>query len=288
VISLFNFEERDEDQRLIGVVSAVAAQLGALMLRKRAEDALARQAAELARSNAELEQFASVASHDLQEPLRKIQAFGSRVAAAGDALDPAGKDYLQRMLNAAERMRELIDDLLAFSRVTTKARPFEEVDLTDVARRVATDLEVRIQESGGVLRIDPLPTIEADPSQMRQLFQNLIGNGLKFHLPGEPPTVTVSAEPVPPQQGDHGIAAVRILTTDRGIGFDEKYLDRIFHPFQRLHGRGRYEGTGMGLAICRKIVERHGGALTARSVPGQGATFIATLPVRQHLKEQVR
>jgi signal transduction histidine kinase len=182
------------------------------------------------------------------------------------------------MLNAAARMRALIDGLLTFSRVSTHTRPFVPVDLAEVAREVVDDLSVRLTRSGGRVEVGDLPTIDADPTQMRQLLQNLIGNALKFHRPEEPPVVRVYGRG-PDGPADDG--RCQILVEDHGIGFEEKYLDRIFLPFQRLHGRGEYEGTGMGLAICRRIVERHGGTLTARSVPEQGSTFIATLPVRQ-------
>ncbi len=243
---------------------------------RRAERQLRRMNAELQRSNADLEHFATVASHDLQEPLRKIQAFGGRLQSRySDALPEQGQDFLGRMLNAAERMSTLIRDLLVFSRVTTRARPFEPVDLAEVARQVVADLELRIEQTGGRVELGELPRIDADPTQMRQLFQNLLGNALKFCRDGVAPEVRVSAEPV-----DDG-KACRLVIADNGVGFDEKYLDRIFDVFQRLHGRGVFEGTGMGLAICRKLVERHGGNITAQSTPGQGSRFIVTLPFHQ-------
>jgi len=245
--------------------------------RKRAEEELARHTQELARSNAELEQFAYVTSHDLQEPLRKIQAFGDRLKAGYDeALDERGHDYLERMQNAAGRMQTLINDLLKFSRVTTKAQPLVQVNLAEVVREVVDSLEAHIERTGGRVEVDDMPTIDADPTQMRQLLQNLISNGLKFHKEEEPPVVRVHGKLIDNR--------CQITVEDNGIGFDEKYLDRIFTIFQRLHGRLEYEGTGVGLAICRKIVERHGGSITAKSTPGQGAKFIVTLPVKQ-LKE---
>ena len=233
---------------------------------------------ELERSNRELQDFAFVASHDLQEPLRKIQAFGDRLRGKhGEALGPEGIDYLERMQRAAHRMHVLINDLLTFSRVTSRGQPFMPTDLGQIAREVLADLEVRVEQTGGRVEIGDLPTLDADPLQMRQLLQNLLGNGLKFHRDGEPPVVRVSGAVL----ADGGPPRARIVVTDNGIGFDMKYLDRIFTPFQRLHGRTEYEGTGMGLAVCRRIVERHGGALTAESAPGQGARFLVTLPVRQ-------
>ncbi len=244
----------------------------------------------LRRSNGELEQFASVASHDLQEPLRKIQAFGDRLRAKfADALGEQGCDYLERMQSSAARMRTLINDLLTFSRVTTKAQPFAPVDLAVVAREVVSDLEGRIQQTGGRVELGELPTVAADPLQMRQLLQNLIGNALKFHKPGEPPLVEVHGRTLEDTDANGAPGSLREITVrDNGIGFDEVYLDRIFEVFQRLHGRMDYEGTGMGLAISRRIVERHGGALTARSTPGQGAAFVVTLPLRHPESETTR
>jgi PAS domain S-box-containing protein len=255
--------------------------------RKQAEDRLRAYAAQLEQRNRELEEFAYVASHDLQEPLRKIQAFGDRLKTrCGEALSEQGRDYMARMQNAAARMQILIDDLLAFSRVTTQVEPFLPVDLIQIAREVISDLEATIERSGGRVELGELPTIEADPVQMRQLLQNLLANALKFRRPDEPPVVTISSRPLDPAANPppHPFAPrqfCQLVVEDNGIGFDEKYLDRIFIPFQRLHGRDEYEGTGIGLAICRKIVERHGGAITARSAPGRGARFIVTLPLRQ-------
>jgi PAS domain S-box-containing protein len=232
---------------------------------------------ELERSNRELQEFASVASHDLQEPLRKIRTFGDRLKQRSAAsLDEQARDYLERMQSAAARMQRLIEDLLSFSRIAGRPPQPEPIHLDKIAHEVVADLEGRMAETGGKIEIDALPSIEADPTQMRQLLQNLIGNALKFHKPNEPPQVKVSGS-----IKSASPASCEIVVTDRGIGFDEKYLDRIFAVFQRLHGRSEYEGTGMGLAICRRIVERHGGSITARSKPGEGATFIVTLPVEQ-------
>ncbi|HMJ04782.1 MAG TPA: CHASE3 domain-containing protein [Chthoniobacterales bacterium] len=237
----------------------------------------------LRRSNRELEQFASVASHDLQEPLRKIQAFGDRLQTrCAPELGEQGRDYLTRMLASAGRMRSLIDALLTFSRVTTKAQAFVPVDLAATVADVVSDLEAQMQRTGGRVEIGPLATLEADPLQMRQLIQNLIGNALKFTRPGEPPAVRIESRLLPAEDGAEGVGpCCEITVSDNGIGFEEVYLDRIFELFQRLHGRQEFEGTGMGLAICRKIVERHGGTITARSAPDHGATFLVTLPLRQ-------
>lgn len=251
--------------------------------RKQSAEALQHKAEELARSNAELEQFAFVASHDLQEPLRKIRAFGDRLKTKCESVLPEeGADYLDRMQNASARMQTLINDLLTFSRVISRTEPFVPVDLAQVTREVLSDLEVRIEKTGATVEVGDLPKIDADPMQMRQLLQNLIGNALKFHLPGAKPLVQVRGELV---AGDFGEGPLCQLTIqDNGIGFDEKYLDKIFAVFQRLHGRQEYEGTGIGLAVCRRIVDRHKGNITARSKPGEGATFIIQLPVRSRSK----
>jgi PAS domain S-box-containing protein len=227
-------------------------------------------------SNRELQDFASVAAHDLQEPLRKIQSFSERLQTKGkEALPPEMHDYLDRIQNSASRMQILINDLLTYSRVTTKAQPFVQVDLNHIIEQVHSDLEVRLENTKGKIVNSGLPKLEADPTQMRQLFQNLLSNALKFHKTDTPPVVTITS--VSADEGD----SVEIHISDNGIGFDEKYLDRIFTIFQRLHGRFEYEGTGIGLAVCRKIVDRHGGYITARSAPNNGATFILTLPLKQ-------
>jgi signal transduction histidine kinase len=255
--------------------------------RKRVESQLRDLTARLQRSNRELQEFAAIASHDLQEPLRKIQAFGDRLQAkSGAALNEEGRDSLGRIQHAVGRMRVLIEDLLRFARVTTQARPFAPVPLDRVAREVVCDLEGRMHQAGGRVELEDLPTVEADGTQMRQLLQNLIGNGLKFHRPEVPPVIRVRGRLLPedgafPPAGPPPPRYCLISVEDNGIGFDEKYLGRIFNVFQRLHGRGEFEGTGMGLAICRKIAERHNGSITARSTPGQGATFLVTLPLEQ-------
>ena len=251
---------------------------------KQAQRALARQAEELTRSNKELEQFAYIASHDLQEPLRKVQTFGDMIATeAGATLSAEAHDYLQRMRSAAARMQTFINDLLTYSRVASQAKPFEQVDLAQVTQEVLSDLEIRIQSTGGRVEVGKLPLLNADPIQMRQLLQNLIGNALKFHRPGVPPVVSVQSRLIhlhPANGTDRSASSevYEITVQDNGIGFEEKYVDRIFVPFKRLHGRGEYEGTGIGLAICHKIVERHQGTITARSVPGEGTRMIVTLP----------
>ncbi|NMG06159.1 PAS domain-containing protein [Brasilonema sp. UFV-L1] len=236
-----------------------------------------RQRQELTRSNEELQQFAFIASHDLQEPLRKIKTFGERLkASCSHALTEQGLDYLERMQNATRRMQALIEDLLTLSRVTTRGQPFVPVDLTQITQEVLSDLEVRIQQTEAYVKISELPIINADPLQMRQLLQNLIGNALKFCRKDKAPIVKIYSQILNHQDT---VESCQIIVEDNGIGFDEKYLDRIFNVFQRLHGRSEYEGTGMGLAICRKIVERHNGSISAQSTPGQGSRFIIILPM---------
>lgn len=273
--------------------------------RKIAENHLRNSAAKLERSNRELQDFAYVASHDLQEPLRKVQAFGDRLNRKySEALGDEGNDYIRRMRDAAGRMQVLINDLLTFSRVTTKAKPFQVTDLNRMVSEVVSDLEIRIEKTNGKIEVGDLPEIDADPVQMRQLLQNLIGNALKFHKPDESPLIKVFTQNVSDQSVNCLIETEEIHSTltdetkinveknyfqlviqDNGIGFDEKYLDRIFTVFQRLHGRSEYEGSGIGLAVCRKIVERHNGQITASSEPGKGSSFVVTLPLKQSEKE---
>lgn len=252
--------------------------------------ALLQYSEELQRSNRELEEFAFVASHDLQEPLRKIRAFGDRLQQKfSSELGETGSDYVSRMQAASGRMSTLIDDLLSFSRVTTKQRPFVAVDLNKVMHRVMDDLEYAIEESGAQVHIDPLPTIDADCSQMAQVFMNLIANSLKFHIPGHRPIVAVTNEinMASPHEGDNRCWC-RLRFSDQGIGFEAQYAERVFSLFQRLHGREEYSGTGIGLALCRKIIERHGGTITAQSEPGEGAVFTLLLPMTQTTIEPLR
>lgn len=225
---------------------------------------------ELKRSNRELQDFAFVASHDLQEPLRKIRAFGDRLKSRYGEQLGEGSDYIQRMQNAAVRMSNLIDDLLTFSRVTTRAKPFVDVNLDEVLEEVLDNLSIRIEETGAVIEKDSLPVVKGDAPQIKQLLQNILSNALKFMPADVIPQIHIRCE----QTDSHYCLRIE----DNGIGFDNQYMEKIFTPFQRLHGKDEYQGTGIGLAICRRIVERHGGEICAESEPGAGATFIVKMP----------
>ena len=229
----------------------------------------------LSESNRDLEEFAYVASHDLQEPLRKIQAFGERLKGRlDDTEDDRALDYLDRMQNASERMQVLISDLLSFSRVTTSGRELAPVPLEEVVDSVLQDLEVAVSDAGATIHVGSLPTIDGDRPQLQQLLQNLLGNALKFRADDRDLEIWVEAVLI----GSRWLVSVR----DTGIGFEQNYAEKIFTVFQRLHGRSSYEGTGVGLAICRRIVERHGGTIRAQGEEGEGATFLIDLPRSLH------
>jgi signal transduction histidine kinase len=226
---------------------------------------------ELKRSNDELDHFASIASHDLREPLRKVQTFGKVLKDKYSSEIPEeGKEYIDRMLHATTRMDSLIQGLLTYSRITTHAREFEKIDLNQIVEEVLSDIETRIAETEARLEIGKLSSIYGDPLQIRQLFQNLLSNAIKFHEKGSIPVVKIYEKKTD--------SMAQIFIEDNGIGFDEKHLDRIFCVFERLHTNKEYEGTGLGLAVCKKIVERHGGNITAESKVGEGTRFIVSMP----------
>jgi light-regulated signal transduction histidine kinase (bacteriophytochrome) len=233
---------------------------------------------ELARSNQALREFSSSAAHDLQEPLRKVSMFGDRLRdSCWDTLDATSRDYLQRMLSANSRMQSLIESQLEYSRIRTQGDPFEAVNLNEVISLVLSDLEMSIEKTGAEIEVKVLPTLAADKVQIYRLLQNLISNALKFYAPEEKPRVVVDAEPDPEMPGFW-----KIRVCDRGIGIDPINANRIFMPYERLHGRSAYPGSGMGLAICDQIIKRHGGSIGIEKNPGHpGTTFVVRLPEKQ-------
>ena len=247
--------------------------------RQQAQQELERLAESLRRSNAELEQFAHVASHDMKEPLLLIVAFAERLLAKWpEKFEGKAGEYLDRILKAARQLQELVDDILQLSKVRSCERPFRVVALDDLLREVMADFEERIRQAQGDVGVGALAAIEGDKTQLRQLFQNLIANALKYRQADMPPKVEVKGRTLPGK-------IYEITVQDNGIGFEEKYAERIFQPFVRLHGRYEYEGTGIGLATCEKIVARHGGRITAKSRPGEGSIFIIQLPLAQRKRQ---
>ncbi len=224
---------------------------------------------ELERSNYALQEFASMASHDLQEPLRKIKHFGEELKDGANNLDEESEQNLSRIQQAAERMQTLISDLLKYSQVKTTSEPFKQIDLRKIVDEVIENLEERILDTQGSIIIENLPKLDAEAFQMRELFQNLIGNGLKYHREGVPPIIKIKSTEKENWE---------ISIEDNGIGFDQQYVEKIFMPFQRLHGRSAFEGTGLGLSICQRIVEHHKGTINAQGLPGKGSKFSITLP----------
>lgn len=252
--------------------------------RKDLERRVKERTMELEEKNKELEDFTFFASHDLQEPLRKIRTFGDLLLLkTGSSLNEQSLDHISRMQRAAERMQTLLRSLLDYSLVAGKEQVFKRVDLAESLEESLSNLEVLVREKGAHVEARDLPVVEADPEQMIQLFQNLIGNALKFQRAEEPPHVKVYSRTY--EEAGRG-KAHQIYVEDNGIGFDAaRYLHRIFEPFRRLHGREEFEGVGIGLGICRRIVERHGGGLTAESTPGEGSRFIITLPEKRRAKK---
>jgi PAS domain S-box-containing protein len=245
---------------------------------KLTEETLVMQSIDLARSNHDLNEFTYIVSHDLQEPLRKLITFGDRLKVKyKELLTGEGRDYLERMQNAASRMQTLINDLLTYSRINTQAQPFLKVDLAQIIQEILSDMKFRIEQTKGNIEVGKLPSIEADANQIRQLFQNLIGNAIKFSTPGTPPRVQINSSYVSMAGVDH----YELTVADNGIGIEKECLDKIFGVFQRVHGKDAYEGTGIGLAVCKKIVERHNGSIRVESEPGAGSKFIIRIPAKQ-------
>jgi PAS domain S-box-containing protein len=285
VIEFYSNEVSRLDDWLLQLGTSVGNQIGQLMARRQAEaglreahEELSRRAQDLARSNAELEQFAYVASHDLQEPLRMVSSYTQLLLRRYSKLfDDDAKEFMGYIVDGAARMKQLIEDLLAYSRVGTRGREPEPTDARAALDQALANLRAAIESTGATVTHDALPTVRADASQLAQLFQNLVGNALKFRA-AEAPRIHVGAR----EQADEVVLSVR----DNGIGIDPQYFERIFVIFQRLHSKAEYDGTGIGLAICKKIVDRHGGRIWVESQPGQGSTFYCTLPrVREGLTE---
>ena len=277
VMEFFSRQVRERDARVIEIVQNAGIQLGQFIARMQAEaavrdanDELERQAQELMRSNAELQQFAYVASHDLQEPLRMISSYTQLlVRRYGDRFDKEAREFMDYVVDGSARMKQLIEDILAYSRVGTRGREFKTVQSEAALKKALASLRAALEATGANVTNDSLPAVEADDVQLAQLFQNLIGNALKF-TSGGTPHIHVGVAELP--------QAWEFSVKDNGIGIDPQYFERIFMVFQRLHSKGEYSGTGIGLAICKKVVDRHGGRIRVESRPGEGSTFFFTLP----------
>jgi two-component system, NtrC family, sensor kinase len=267
----YDFLIKDHNQNYLSLLPST---IEKVVKRKTAEDRLKKYLAELERSNEELRSFAFVASHDLNEPLRKIVGFGERLKGKVENLDPDARIYVLKMQESATRMQNMIQELLQYSLVSAKGDPFRSIDLNKVVKEVLEDLEVSIKNSNVIVQTESLPTVEADPTQMRQLFQNLISNAIKFKKKEEASKIELVAKPHKKDLWD-------ILVKDNGIGFDSQHDSSIFQPFFRLHGKSQYEGSGIGLAICKKIVDRHQGKIKATSSKNEGSIFQVTLPIKQ-------
>jgi PAS domain S-box-containing protein len=259
----------ENDGELVGFV----VQMQDVTERYRLEEERATLAAQLVRSNQELEEFASVASHDLQEPLRKIRAFSDRlVSRHAERLGDAAAD-LVRIQDAAARMQVLIDDVLAYSRVDRRPAGFGAVDLAEIVAATTAEFQEQLDSVGGTLRLGNLPVIDGDVGELRQLFENLLSNAIKFRRPDKPLRIEVFEDDSLSNSGES-----IVVFADNGVGFEDQYAEKVFSIFKRLHGRSEYPGTGIGLAICRKIVGRHGGTIRAMGTPGEGARFVIALP----------
>ncbi len=263
----------DEGGNLTGFVlmsGDVTDKIMAEEARNNLEEKLRNYSLELERSNKELELFASVASHDLQEPLRSVSGFARLLQRRyKDKMDQDADEFISYIVQGADRMQQLIRDLLDYSRVTTRGKPFEAVDCNDAVIAACANLKLAIEESGADVTFDPLPVVSADSGQIIRLFQNLIGNAIKYRGDSRP-AINVSAK----REGDEWVFSV----ADNGMGIEEQYYERIFQLFQRLHKRDEYPGTGIGLAVCKRIIDRHGGRIWVESGPGKGSVFRFTLP----------
>jgi nitrogen-specific signal transduction histidine kinase len=275
-------DAHNKPMKLVGSIRDISAH-------RSIEENLKKNVDELNRSNKELEEFAYVASHDLQEPLRKISTFSDRLSEKyAGALTNDGTMYLQRIIASAENMRLLINNLLEFSRITKSTQPFTSVNLNFILHQVKTELELTIEETGTIIQSDNLPAIVASATQMKQLFSNLIGNSIKFRKPYVRPIISIETSILNNKEKiarnlSQNVVYHKIKLTDNGIGFENEYASRIFQVFQRLHGKSEYPGSGIGLAICKKIAEHHHGQIFAENIPGCGALFTVILPEQQSL-----
>ena len=274
VIEMLSQEARSSDPAMLEMFTAIGSQIGQFIERKTAEDELAKASEDLLRSNHELELFAYVASHDLQEPLRMVASYTQLLQRRYQGkLDATADEFIHFAVDGAKRMQAFISDLLQYSRVGTRGKTFAPVDLNEVARRIQANLRIAIEESGTQLTTDPLPTLAGDDLQLTQLFQNLVSNAIKFRNKDQPPRIQISAR----QEGEHWQFSV----ADNGIGIAPEYFEKIFVIFQRLHTREEFTGTGIGLALCKRIVERHGGRIWVESEPGRGTVFYFTIPAKE-------
>ncbi len=276
-LAVMHSEPIEDPEMAQMILEIFAKYAGSALERKKITDKLQMSNKNLEEINEELRDFVHIASHDLQEPLRKIISFGELIRSRTKTIDEKDIYYLSRMENSSRRLQSLVEDLVSYSTLdSAQARKMEQLDLGNVVQQVLVNLENLIEQSNAKIEILGLPVIEANRFQMFHLFQNLISNALKYHREKEPPSLTISGKIVASQKG-----YCRIDIADNGIGFEEKYLDRIFKPFQRLHRSSEFEGTGMGLAICKKIIDKHKGTITAENKPPSGTTFIIELPVKQ-------
>ncbi|MBS1585416.1 MAG: PAS domain-containing protein [Bacteroidetes bacterium] len=276
-------DENGQPLKLLGSIREITEEY-------KTEEDLKRNVIDLNRSNKELEEFAYVASHDLQEPLRKISTFSDRLSERyKEQLEGEGKMYLERIIASADSMRMLIDNLLDFSRLSRSTQPFTEVNLGFVLREVLTELELVIEETGTTIKSSGLPEIAAVHSQMKQLFMNILNNAIKFRKPGVPPEISIDAAVLSEPEAQQlrlspKESFYKIQIIDNGIGFEPEYAEKIFQIFQRLHAKSEYPGTGIGLAICKKIADNHRGLIYAENLPGQGANFTVILPAKQQTR----
>jgi len=289
VMAFFSRGVQPPNEDLLAMFEALGSQIGDFLARKRAEQELKRYSAELERSNKELQMFASIASHDLQEPLRVVSGFAALLERRYKGrLEPKADEFIDYILDGTSRMQQLISDLLNYSRVTTRGNPFTTAACDKALEKALANLKTAIEESGAMITAAPLPVVTADESQLVHLFQNLIGNAVKYRRKDETPRIHVGAKKIPESAVHSALRAPHseikngwmLSVQDNGLGIAPKHFELIFEAFQRLHKREEYPGTGIGLAICKKIVERHGGRIWVESEIGKGSTFYFTIPER--------